>query len=129
MAKSEGQRSILSWGGSAIGVTDWSYDENISEQDVTDTETAVGSSEYLGSKSDESFSFSLFKDATVADLTTNASTALIVSVFDAAGASTTYTGTGILLTKSAGTSVDGVVKVDYTGRWTGAVVEAQVAAP
>ena len=128
MAKSEGQRAVISWSGSEIGVTDFTYDENISEQDVTDTETAIGSSEYLGSKSDESFSFSLFKDTTVADLTMNTSTALIISVFDADGASTTYTGNGLLLTKSVGGAVDGVVKVDYTGRWTGAVVEAQVAA-
>ena len=72
-------------------------------------------------------SFTLFKDADVADLAMNAGkvATFVVVDDDAVPNTTTYSGTAILLTKRVGGNIDGAVTVPYTGRFSGAVTEAQ----
>lgn len=129
MAKSEFARGTLYWGGTSstnvVGVVDVTLDENISEIDVTDTETALGESEFLGGRNTRGISFTHIKDVTEADLTMNSVTSFELEVADAGANTTTYSGSAILLTKSITGNIDDAVKVAYSGRITGAVVEAQ----
>lgn len=125
MAKSEGQRAVVTWGGAEIGVSDFSIDTQISELDVTDTKTSVGESEFLGAKQERTISFTIYKDATVDGLDLNTSTAVTIAVTDASANTSTYAGNAILLSESVTGSVDGVVTVAYSGRFTGAVTETQ----
>ena len=128
MAKSNGQLATITWDSTEIGVTNFKWDESFNEIDVTDTKTTAGSSEYLGGKSSNGFSFDLFKDVTVADLPRNSQKALSVKVEDEAGNDTTYSGQGIILSKSGEIPVDGAVKVSYSGRFNGTITESQTTA-
>lgn len=125
MAKAEGQRAVVNWSGAEIGVSNFTISTNISELDVTDTKTSVGESEYLGAKMERNISFSIFKDATVDGLNLNTSTAVTIAVTDSSGNTSTYSGNAILLSEEVSGSVDGAVTVNYSGRFTGAVTEAQ----
>lgn len=130
MAKAEFARAVLFFGGTSstnqVGVTDLTLDENISEIDVTDTETAVGESEFLGGRNARSISFTHIKDVTEADLTMNSAQTFRFSAIDASANETQYDGTAILLTKSINGNIDDAVKVAYTGRISGSVSESQV---
>jgi predicted secreted protein len=128
MSKNEFARATFYFGASSVtsnkyGVSDLQLEENFSEIDVTDTETAQSESEYLGGRNSRSISFNLFKDATKTDLPLNTQTAITV-VFTDGTSSKTYTGNAILLSKSIGGDVDSAVKVAYTGRINGALAEA-----
>ena len=125
MAKAAGQNTVFTWSGSEIGVTEFEISTNISELDATDTKTAAGESEYLGGKQERTISFSILKDATVDGLDLNTSTAFTVAVTDASGNESTYGGNAILLTETVTGSVDGIATVQYSGRVTGALTEAQ----
>lgn len=123
MAKSEGQNATITFNSVEVGVTDFSFDTQINEIDTTDTKTSAGESEFIGGRFQRGFSFSIFKDADVADLTMNTAYTLSIAVVDASSNTTTYSGSGILLNKTVSGSVDGAVKVDYSGRYSGAVSE------
>ena len=125
MAKSEFARATFTYNSVEQGVTDVTIDDSYSEIDVTDTLTTVGNSEYLGGRRSISISFSLFKIAGTADLILNAGQTGILKVEDSAGVYTTYTGTAILLSKSLAGTIDDAVKVSYSGRISGSLVEAQ----
>lgn len=127
MAKVEGQRATITWNSTAVGVTEFSFDTTISEIDVTDTETPVGESEFLGAKKERSFSFTVYKKADVADLALNSEQTLSIAVVDTEGTpnTTTYSGSALLLSANVTGNVDGAVQVAYTGRFTGTVTEAQ----
>ena len=129
MAKSEFARATFFFGGTSStnqkGIVDVTLDENYSEIDVTDTETALGESEFLGGRNTRGLSFTHIKDVTEADLTLNSATQFQLKVEDSSSNENTWTGTVILLTKSITGNIDDAVKVAYTGRITGAVVEAQ----
>jgi len=127
MAKSEFARGTLYWGGTTTsnvkGIVDITLDENISEIDVTDTETTLGESEFLGGRNTRGISFNLFKDVEDADLTMKTATTFQLVAEDAGGKKATYAGTALLLTKSITGTIDDAVKVAYTGRINGALVE------
>ena len=125
MAKTEFARAALTYNSVEYGVTDVTIDDSYSEIDVTDTLTAIGNSEYLGGRRSISISFSLFKVAGTADLTLNDPQTCILQVEDSGGVYTTYTGTAILLSKSLAGTIDEAVKVSYSGRISGSLVEAQ----
>ena len=125
MAKSEFARATFTYSSAEQGVTDVTIDDSYSEIDVTDTLTTVGNSEYLGGRRSISISFSLFKKAGTADITLNDPQTGILKVEDSAGDYTTYTGTAILLSKSLAGTIDDAVKVSYSGRISGALIEAQ----
>lgn len=130
MAKSAGQNTVFTWGLSGetpveIGVTEFEISTNISELDATDTKTTAGESEYLGGKQERTISFTILKDATVDGLDLNTATVFSVAVTDADSKESTYSGSAVLLTETVTGSVDGIVTVQYTGRVTGALGEAQ----
>lgn len=132
MAKAEFARATLEYGptGTEVeyGIFNLTVDSNYSEIDVSDTKTTVGESEYIGNRLEHSISFDMYKDAATADLTLNAITnnnCIITVVSATAGDDTTYTGSLVLLSKTVGGNVDGMVTVTYNGKIDGALVEAQ----
>ena len=125
MPKSEFARGTLTFDSTDYGTTDVSIDETWSEIDVTDTESTLQESEFLGGRRSYSVSFTIFKNAGSADLAMNDGKTAIFKVLDSAGTYTTYTGTLILLTKNIAGTIDDAVKASYTGRISGALTEAQ----
>ncbi len=124
MPKAEFARGSLTYGGS-VGITDVSIDETWTEIDVTDTESTLQESEFLGGRRAYSISFTTFKNAGTADLTMNTSAEAVFTVLDSAANSTLYTGDLILLTKNLSGTIDDAVKVAYSGRVSGALAETQ----
>lgn len=127
MGKANGQKATLTYDSNEIGVTNFKWDESYNEIDTTDTKTPNGESEYIGGKNSRGFSFDLFKDVTVADLALNSAKTLEIEIVDEAGNDATYTGSGILLTKSGDLAIDGAVKVSYSGRFNGTLAEVNTA--
>ena len=127
MPKTAFARATFTFNSVDYGVTDLELGEEFSEIDVTDTESTLLESEFLGGRRTRLLSFTLFKDAAVADLVMNSAKTTTFVVVDDAGTpnTTTYSGTAILLTKRVGGNIDGAVTVPYTGRFTGAVTEVQ----
>ena len=125
MAKSEGQNATVTFNSVEVGVSNFSFDTTINEIDTTDTKTSAGESEFIGGRYQRGFSFTVFKDADVADLTMNTAYTLSIAVVDASANTTTYSGSAILLTKNVTGSVDDAVTVEYSGRYTDAVTEVQ----
>ena len=96
MPKAEFARGSLTYGGS-VGITDVTIDETWTEIDVTDTESTLQESEFLGGRRTYNISFTVFKNAGTADLTMNTSAEAVITVLDSAATYTTYTGNLILL--------------------------------
>ena len=71
MPKAEFARGQLLFNLDAYGITDISVDETWTEIDVTDTESTLQESEFLGGRRSYNVSFTLFKNAGTADLTLN----------------------------------------------------------
>ncbi len=124
MPKAEFARGTITYGGT-LGITDISIDETWTEIDVTDTESTLQESEYLGGRRSYTVSFTTFKNAGTADLTMNTSAEAVITVLDSAANSTVYTGDLILLTKNISGTIDDAVKISYSGRVTGALAETQ----
>jgi len=125
MPKSEFARGTVRFDGVDYGATDLTIDETWTEIDVTDTESTLQESEFLGGRRSYNISFTTFKNAGTADLAMNDGKTAIITVLDSAATFTTYTGTLILLTKNITGTIDDAVKVSYSGRVTGALTEAQ----
>ena len=125
MAKAAGQNTVFKWATVEIGVTEFEISTNINELDATDTKTTAGESDYIGGKQERTISFTILKDATADGLDLNTSTAFSVAVTDASSNESTYSGNAILLSETVTGSVDGIVTVQYSGRVTGALGEAQ----
>ena len=71
MAKNEFARGQLLFNLTGYGITDVSIDEVWTEIDVTDTESTIQESEFLGGRRSYNVSFTLFKNAGSADLVLN----------------------------------------------------------
>ncbi len=125
MPKAEFARGTISFDSTDYGATDVTIDEVWTEIDVTDTESTLQESEFLGGRRTYNISFTIFKNAGSADLAMNDGKTCVVTVLDSAATFTTYTGTLILLTKNITGTIDDAVKVAYSGRITGALTEAQ----
>ena len=127
MSKTAFARATFTFDSVDYGVTDFELGEEYSEIDVTDTESVLLESEFLGGRRTRPLSFTLWKPADVADIAMNtAKVATFVIVDDdAVPNTTTYSGSALLLTKRVGGNIDGAVSAAYTGRFTGAVTEVQ----
>ncbi len=125
MPKSEFARGTLTFDSVDYGITDVTIDEVWSEIDVTDTESTLQESEFLGGRRSYNIQFTMFKNAGTADLSMNDGKTAIFKVLDSAATFTTYTGTLILLSKSISGTIDGAVTANYGGRISGALTEAQ----
>ncbi len=79
MAKSEFARGTLTFNLVDYGITDITIDEIWTEIDVTDTESTLQESEYLGGRRSYNVSFTLFKNAGTADLLLNRQTVAATS--------------------------------------------------
>lgn len=124
--KNEFARATLTYNAVEIGVFDVTINSVYGEIDVTDTLTAVGESEFLGSRQTHTISFSSFKLAGSADLVLNQTSTneAIFTVSD--GSNTTlYTGDLVLLSKDVSGNIDGAVQLAYSGKISGALVETQ----
>lgn len=127
MGKSNGQRATITYDSTEIGVTNFKWNEQFNEIDVTDTKTTVGDSEYIGGKNSRGCSFDLFKDVTVSDLALNTAKSISFKIEDEAGNDATYTGSVILLNKDGEIPVDGAVKMSYSARFNGSLTEVNTA--
>ncbi len=131
MAKAAFARATLTYlAGTEIGIFSLTIDETWSEHDVTDTETTVTESEFIGGKRVYSISFDTWKDAGTADQVLNlASTreVVITIVSATSGDDTVYTGDLVLFNKQITGSIDGMVQLSYSGKITGALAETQPA--
>jgi len=74
MPKSEFARGTLTFNLVDYGITDVTIDEVWNEIDVTDTESTLQESEFLGGRRSYNVSFTLFKNAGTADLILNRQT-------------------------------------------------------
>ena len=130
MAKAAFSRATLTYNAVEIGIFSLTIDTTWSEHDVTDTETTVTESEFLGGKQVHSISFDTWKDAGTADLTLNLSTTyeVIITIVSAtSGDDTLYTGNLILFNRQVTGNIDGMVQLSYSGKITGALAETQPA--
>ena len=130
MAKAAFARAKLTYNAVEIGIFNLTVDTTWSELDVTDTESTVTESEFLGGKQVHSISFDTWKDAGTADLTLNlaATYEVIITIVSATGGDDTlYTGNLILFNKVISGNIDGAVQLSYSGKITGALAETQPA--
>jgi predicted secreted protein len=116
MAKDTLSTGKFTFNSSPYDVTDFTYNEDYGQIDVTDTGTTGDGKEYLGGRKETTFEVGLICDLTDADLTMNTEYAAII---DFEGK--TYSGNAVLLTKAITASIDDAVKAKYTGRFNGTV--------
>lgn len=116
MAKDSLTTGKFTFNSTEYDVTNFSYNEDYDQIEVTDTGTTGDVKEYIGGRAEKSFELGLICDLTDADLTMNTEYAATI---DFEGK--TYAGNAILLTKAITATIDDAVKATYTGRFTGTV--------
>jgi len=100
------------------GVTNLSLDKNLSEVDMTDTDTTGNEKEYLAGRQERPLTVEMWKDVNQADPPLGE---VYAGSLDFEGF--TYSGNIILLSIKNSAAIDDGVKMTVEGRFTGAVTE------
>lgn len=118
MSKIAGKDASFTISATAVPVFDLTLDVEAGEIDVTDVESTDDWREFLAGFKSGSLSFSQYLDDTVLPIVPGV-TVPFVATFGAYS----MTGNCVILTRGIPIAIDDAVKIDVTGRITGAPVE------